>query len=762
MIERILNIYEFGFFKEYNCPSGLNPFSKYNLIYGWNGSGKSTLSKLFFFLSEKKLSNEYSSSSFEISTNDGTINPNTLNSNLIIKVFNEDFIKQNIDWDNLVKSLLYVSKGKVEDKKKLEIAEKKHSELINQIDTLSNSVKTRKGENEGFLTDTGKEIKTQFEVLKTDDNTYLNYTKRNLRKLIENQGALKYKKSIVNEKDVDYLKKIARLEFLESIDLPDILTIEVSKISEIQNNINGLLKTNIVSTSISELKKDVELNNWVEQGLRIHRNLKKCKFCNNEISDERKAQLNEHFSENYVKIKKELEQFIIDIKNLIINEDVISYDSYNLYPFLKETWNKEITQFKTCINEINGNFKIFEESIQKKLANPFELGIKNVSIKKSLINNYNISLQRIFNILNEHNDTTNTFNEKVKNAKESLELYYAHKEIKKIKYFERLSDIEKDEKTISELELKLQPLESELKILEASLTDEVLGAEEFNTKLHRFLNHSDISLKFDRKNKGYTIIRKIGRKEEKAINLSEGEKTAISFVFFLTKLKEDEEVLKKSIVVIDDPISSFDSNHIFNAYSFIRNICNDVEQLIILTHNFIFFRLIRDWLEKKNDSRRGRAKSSFFNIQANYVNGFRLPCLQNADETLIKYNSEYHYLFSKLYEYKTKKTLSLEECFLISNITRKVLEIFLKFKFPKRRNDFYALLNEALKDKKYEVSKERIYKFINKYSHGDSIESFDDTIDNIVSESKNIVDDVLKVMRRLDQKHYDELLEIMN
>jgi len=762
MIERILNIYEFGIFKEYNCPSELNSFTKYNLIYGWNGSGKSTLSKLLFFLSEKKLSSEYGSSSFEISTNDGTINSKTLNSNLILKVFNEDFIKENIDWDNLVKSLLYVSKGKVEDKKKLEITVKNHSEFINQIDTLSHSVNTRKGENENFLTDTGKEIKTQFEVLKTDDNTYLNYTKRNLRKLIENHDALKYKKSIINEKDVDYFKKIARLEFLESIELPDISPIEVSNISEVQKKINGLLKTNIVSTSISGLKKDVELNNWVEQGLRIHKNLKRCKFCDNLISNERKVQLNEHFSENYVKIKKQLEQLSIETKNLLINEDVISYDSYNLYPFLKETWNKEITLLKNSVKEINGSIKLFEESIQKKNSNPFELGIKKVSIRKSSINNYNKSLQKIFNILNEHNDTTNTFNVKVKNAKESLELYYAHKEIKKFKYFERLSDIENDEKTISELELKLQPLVSEIKRLEASLTDEVLGAEEFNTKLHRFLNHSDISLKFDKKNKGYTIIRKIGRKEEKARNLSEGEKNAISFFFFLTKLKEDEEALKKSIIVIDDPVSSFDSNHLFNAYSFIRNICNDVEQLIILTHNFIFFRLIRDWMEKKNDSRRDSIKSSFFNIQANYENGVRLPCLQNADETLLKYNSEYHYLFSKLYEYKTKNTLSLEECFLISNITRKILEIFLKFKFPKRRNDFYALFNEALKDKRYEVSKERIYKFINKYSHGDSIESFDDTIDNIVSESKNIVDDVLKIMKRLDQKHYDELVEIMN
>lgn len=761
MIERILNINDFGIFKEYNSPAELNSFSKYNLIYGWNGSGKSTLSKLFYCLSEKKLSSEYVNSSFQIKTNEGTIDSNALNGNVKIKVFNSDFIKENIDWDNLVKCLLYVSKGKVEDKKNLEDTLLSQSGLIKQIDSLTASINNKKVEIENFLTDTGKEIKTQFEVLKTDDNTYLNYTKRNLRKLIQNNDTLQYKKEIINEKNIDYLKKIARLEFLDKIDLPDISSIEAVKFIELQKRINSILKSTIVTKSILGLKKDVELNNWVEQGLRIHKNLKKCKFCDNDISEVRKEELNAHFSENYIKIKEELKQLILDTNNFIIYEEMISYDSFNLYVFLKEDWSAEITQLRKCIKEINETIKAFEEAINKKLSNPFELGIKKVSFKNSLLFNYNKSLQKIKEIIKAHNDTTNTFYEKVRNAKESLELFYAHKEIKKFKYFERLSEVEKVQKKINELALKLPPLESEIIRLEASLTDEVLGAEEFNTKLHRFLNHSDINLKFDRKNKGYSIIRKIGRKEEKARNLSEGEKTAISFVFFLTKLKEDEEALKKSIVVIDDPISSFDSNHLFNAYSFIRNICNEVDQLFILTHNFMFFRLVKDWMEKKNDLKNGKLKSSFFSIQANYSNGIRLANLYNADDTLMKYNSEYHYLFSKLYEYKNKNVLSLEECFLISNITRKVLEIFLKFKFPRKRNDFYALLNEALKDKRYEVSKERIYKFINKYSHGDSIESFDDTIDNIISESKNIVDDVLKIIRRLDQNHYDELVDIM-
>lgn len=762
MIEQIQNISDFGIFEEFVPYTDLNSFSRYNLIYGWNGSGKSTFAKLFYCISENEIPRDFQKASFQIKTSDGIIDSDTLTNSRIIKVFNDDFIKENIDWDNLVKSLLYVSKGKVEDKKKHEEQLLKHQNLKERVSNIETDFKTKKVENENFLTETGKEIKKQFEVLKTDDNTYINYTKRNLRKLIENNDALKKRRDVVSEKSVEQLKQLARLEFLDRIEIEEIPSLEPESYSKLQDQINGILKTNIVSTSIAGLKANIELNQWVEKGLMLHHGLKRCKFCGNIISDDRRSKLNKHFSENYIGLKEELSKLQGQTESLFLSDKLDSFNSISIYPFLRDSWIKDISRFKQCINDLNNNLSECIEAIQKKLSNPFELGIKNPTIKKTYINNYNKCIENVATIIQEHNDTTKTFYEKVSEAKQSLELFYAHREIKRFKYFERLKEITDNEKKAGELNAKLPPIETEIKRLEASLTDEVLGAEEFNTKLHRFLNHSDISLKFDRENKGYRIIRKSGKKESQAKNLSEGEKTAISFVFFLTKLKENEDELKNSIVVIDDPISSFDSNHLFNAYSYIRNICNEVKQLVVLTHNFMFFRLIRDWMEKKNDRKRSIVKSRFFSIQANYTNGIRKPSLHNADDTLMKYNSEYHYMFSKLYEYRNKQRLSLDECFLISNVTRKVLEVFLKFKFPKRRNDFYALFNEALKDKRYDVAKERIYKFINKYSHGDSIESFDDTIDNIISESKNIVDDVLKIIKRLDQRHYEELVEIMN
>lgn len=93
--------------------------------------------------------------------------------------------------------------------------------------------------------------------------------------------------------------------------------------------------------------------------------------------------------------------------------------------------------------------------------------------------------------------------------------------------------------------------------------------------------------------------------------LSEGEKTLISFLYFLEvcngeldtttgKLKRDR------IIVIDDPISSLSHNYVYDIASLIRRQVltpsNRFKQVIILTHNLFFFhemtKLLKDEKEK--------------------------------------------------------------------------------------------------------------------------------------------------------------------
>ena len=87
--------------------------------------------------------------------------------------------------------------------------------------------------------------------------------------------------------------------------------------------------------------------------------------------------------------------------------------------------------------------------------------------------------------------------------------------------------------------------------------------------------------------------------ESSAQTLSEGEKTLISFVYFIELLKGSNEQgaaadISKTVVVIDDPISSLSHNFVYDIASII---CHElikppggqnVRQVIVLTHNLFF------------------------------------------------------------------------------------------------------------------------------------------------------------------------------
>ena len=51
--------------------------------------------------------------------------------------------------------------------------------------------------------------------------------------------------------------------------------------------------------------------------------------------------------------------------------------------------------------------------------------------------------------------------------------------------------------------------------------------------------------------------------------LSEGEKTALAFAYFMSKVTTEVTNKGQTIIVIDDPISSLDSNHIFQVNIYI-------------------------------------------------------------------------------------------------------------------------------------------------------------------------------------------------
>ena len=95
---------------------------RFNLIYGWNGSGKTTLSRILNFLERKAIHiPELQAIDFTVHADEGMVKKQDVETNSQnIRVFNEDFINENLTFDSSkAKKIIIVGKENIDAKKKL-------------------------------------------------------------------------------------------------------------------------------------------------------------------------------------------------------------------------------------------------------------------------------------------------------------------------------------------------------------------------------------------------------------------------------------------------------------------------------------------------------------------------------------------------------------------------------------------------------------------------------------------------------------------
>lgn len=99
MIKGISKIRSLGVYENYTKPQDIHEFAVKNLIYGWNYSGKTTLSRLFAQLESKIPNPDLAGCSFSFETDKGAVTEaNFTQSDLTIRVFNSDFVRDNLSF----------------------------------------------------------------------------------------------------------------------------------------------------------------------------------------------------------------------------------------------------------------------------------------------------------------------------------------------------------------------------------------------------------------------------------------------------------------------------------------------------------------------------------------------------------------------------------------------------------------------------------------------------------------------------------------
>lgn len=130
-------------------------------------------------------------------------------------------------------------------------------------------------------------------------------------------------------------------------------------------------------------------------------------------------------------------------------------------------------------------------------------------------------------------------------------------------------------------------------------------------------------------------------------------------------------------VVIDDPVSSLDANHLFNTYALIKTQMADCRQLFISTHSFEFYNLIREWVsDDEKDTKKPQSAWNKWGVFIVRRTDIGKAVLEEIPKELLRFKSEYHYLFSTLYHFDKAGTGNFDCLLNLPNVVRRFMEAF--------------------------------------------------------------------------------------
>jgi wobble nucleotide-excising tRNase len=773
LIKNIKSLNNFGIFQNSEWKD-IPEFKKFNLIYGWNRCGKTTLSRVFSSCEKKTtyhidLFKQFPiNGQFEIALFDKTYikSKEIQNSNLAIRVFNQDFIEDNVSFEPNKSSngIVYLSEGDIESKKKLDTLKTEKKELKSSYDLAKKNRVSKEKLKNYFLQSVGREVSN---IL--FDKTY---NKAKVEQKIKEFGIEKIKKQVLDESTKLKLEEKVKRKVGKEISTYKSIEIKLllfGGLDKIYDHIKTLLSKKVVSETIDKLKDDEELNNWVKQGFEIHKSKDeygKCLFCDNPLSNQLFDIFSKHFSKDYIDLQNDIEFFITLAKELKFAQ--IPSSNSEIYQEFKEEYTLIADRLNSSIKDFTSWISSdLEGLLSQKSTNPFDDDLidmldKPRDFEKEI--NENISL--LNQVISKHNQLVVGHNDEVEKSKEKLELYTISKAIIE-EDFQKMDD--EYLLSIEEELLKLKILkknEKEIDKIENETSKIGNALRKINTCLKSYFGKDEISLGLDNSKKGYLIY----RDGIVASNLSEGEKTAIAFSYFIVKTEEKDFKITNSVIFIDDPISSLDSNFVYHSFSLIKEHFQGAQQLFISTHNFHFFNLIKEWFTQKNNKvREGNIElkkkaaelkplpSEFYMIESYYEKEKRKSKLNLLDKTLKKFKSEYHFLFHSINQFLSTSP-EYGDLYTIGNISRRFFEIYADFKIPNSSNPrqkMEVLLKEANANgaKISLTDLGKVYKLINEYSHNyeplSSIEHTDK------SECNDAIKTLLSIVENSDKNHFD-------
>ena len=571
-----------------------NP-KKINFIYGANGTGKSTLSKV--------LSNELFSSECNIEWDIGTKED--------VIVYNKSFVEKNFLNDTALKGIFSMGEENIEKQNEIKQIKERIDELNKENNNAQNTILKFDGEQKNYKNDIenkcwdiqrqyGKEFESALTGFRGKKKNFCNKCIETYKSLNEDEDIVLSLDELKMRYTSVFAKNASRHTMYSNLPVNEIKLLDA-------NELLGKMIVGKSDTPIGNFIEYLNASDWVKSGVEYAKKANgKCPYCQRELPLNIQENIEAYFDKTYEENKSALNKYekkyssMIDtIKNIIQNIEENKYAYINYVEFD----NKKIL----LLSKLEKNQQIIRsktENLSKTVEIEFVSSLADDL--NEIINQFNIKIE-------QHNKLVQNQKQEKENFKNQLWVFLVSQCKEDIKNFIKkydnkekgkqgiLKKIKNTKKEISKLQLEAETKESSFVSIRPTV-------EAINTLLRNF-GFSGFKIEVNSEKTGtYKIIRPSG--EEASKTLSEGEYNFISFLYFYYLCFGSQEKTKlglKKILVIDDPVSSMDSNVLFIVATLVKNMiekcknnADDISQIFILTHNVYFHKEITFWGNKKS------------------------------------------------------------------------------------------------------------------------------------------------------------------
>lgn len=643
MIKQINSINNVGVFREF--PNGGSiQFEKLTFIYGLNTKGKTTLTDILSSLKEneptlitsrKSIPTVNSNQSVRISvrihnaTNQlpCTFSNNSwtqLNSNDDLHIFGSDFIHKNLFTG------LSIERQNKENFTRFVLGQQ-GVQLATQIAEDKRTLRQKRGALTIILPAylRGKEEAEYSPFLSTDPASInLEGTKQQLadleQRLRQEQQRLERPREILSIEDVSQFN------------------VSTTSVQELVGQTTVLLErefNEISSAAIAKLQEHIENNfeltenaeQWIKEGLDTRKlDSENCSFCGQSL--ETAADLinayHSYFNEAY-------RNYISDISNTIESLRrqwrVLNYNSLNAVT-AKQTLLLQYAQlintdtFTALITRLNELINSTNETSLNDLSGLFSQQVNQAFNSKEKKPHEIVQSIDFSNLIETHANyqgNLSSISETIDNIREAIRIFKeSYRDLSQIRtrISELQTEIETKKRAIARVEqndacVSYQREQQEITVIEGRITanEQALSANQ-NQYLNRFYTRIDFHFKqFGSEN--FTLERGTDNRGHQPVYflkvkfknveindsnitkvLSESDKRALALSLFWAKMDflTPEQKLN-AIIILDDPVTSFDDNRILKSITRIKETLQEMRQVIVLTH---YSHFIRNFMER--------------------------------------------------------------------------------------------------------------------------------------------------------------------